>query len=287
MPHREPFDPKRALVAARDFTFAGIPYNPGDPFPEPGVDVSTFSRRLIERQYDTFAVNHVPEEVEAEGTVQMVPGPNNGRYTITAPWLDEPLIVRGKKNADEEFAKIKEEGPPLGWIEGGTETGVEHVGGGWFAITAPWLDEPEKVQGREAAEARQREIHAAGAPDPELEPVEGHAASVLIAIEDDKFVVTAPWLEAPEEFADSAAAEARQGELRAEGPPEGWEPPEDGADENPANAGAEEGADKGADDKSGTDDAEKDEGTEGAGKAADDADAEKEAGKANDAPAAT
>lgn len=61
----------------------------------------------------------------------------------------------------------------------------------------------------------------------EVRPVEGHAASVLVTVEDDKFVVNAPWIDAPEPFDTSEAAEARQAELRAKGPPDGWEPEAD------------------------------------------------------------
>src|SRR3546814_9549810 len=50
-------------------------------------------------------------------------------------------------------------------LAGGTKVEIEETGGGWYAITAPWLDDAEKVQGRDAAETRQREIHAAGEPD--------------------------------------------------------------------------------------------------------------------------
>lgn len=165
MPHREPFDPKRPLVAAREFSFAGIKYGPGDPFPGPGVDLASISRRHIERQYSTFAVNHAePTEADqADDLIQMT-GPSGGRYSITAPWLEKPLVIRGKVNAEKALSDLRDEGAPLGWIEGGSEVEIEEAGGGWFHISAPWLDEAEKVQGREAAEARQREIHEAGPP---------------------------------------------------------------------------------------------------------------------------
>lgn len=286
MPHREPFDPKRPLVAARDFTFAGEDFKPGEPFPKPGTPPDFFARRLIERQYSAHAVNHVAlsaDEQDADELIKIT-GPSGGRYTITAAWLDEPLVVRGKVPAFEKFDQIKADGPPLGWIAGGTETTVEEAGGGWYAIGAPWMDEPEKVQGREAAEARQLEIHSAGAPEPELEAVEGHAASVLISIDGDKRIVTAPWLDAPETFEGDTAdadAEARQAVLRADGPPEGWEPPAEDPDANPDNAGTENDGQNDAPNGGGSDDA----------KTADGADAgaqgenEAEAGKSKDDPA--
>lgn len=80
------------------------------------------------------------------------------------------------------------------------------------------------------------------APEPttddtqELEPVEGIAAFVLVSIgADDEFIVTAPWLDEPETYTDSALAEGRQAELREVGPPEGWEVPEEIAAQLAAN----------------------------------------------------
>lgn len=42
---------------------------------------------------------------------------------------------------------------------------MEETGNGWYLIRAPWLGEGEKVQGREAAEARKAELIEAGQPD--------------------------------------------------------------------------------------------------------------------------
>lgn len=252
MPHREPFDPKRQLVAAREFRFAGIKYGPGDPFPGPdAAGIAHFSRRNIERQYSAHAVNHVAEAAEEDKPVKMVAGPQNGRYTITAPWLDKPLVVRGKKNADDTFAEMTEAGAPLGWIEGGTETGIEESGGGWYQITAPWLDEPEKVQGREAASARQLEIHSAGAP---------------------------------ETNDDNAGEGGEGGDQGDQTGTEGAPPPADGeqgADANSANAGTADGDATGAVEQGGSDGPEKAEGAESGAQA----ETEAEAGKSEDKPA--
>lgn len=158
---RPRFDPKRSLVAARDFTFMGRDYKPGDPFAPEGA-----SDRMRARQYEARAVNFGEDTADSSDAepVQMT-GPKGGRYTITAPWLDEPEVVRGKANAEKRLAELRAEGAPLGFIEGGSAVTVEGGEGGWYEVNAPWLDEPEKVQGREAAEARQRELHDAGEPD--------------------------------------------------------------------------------------------------------------------------
>lgn len=43
---------------------------------------------------------------------------------------------------------------------------VEETGGGWYAVKAPWMAEPEKVRGEEAANKRAAEIAAEGPPPP-------------------------------------------------------------------------------------------------------------------------
>lgn len=157
---RPRFDPKRPLVAARDFTFMGVAYKPGDPFTPEGAN-----DRLRARQYEARAVNYGESEAaEDQSPVKMTESETKHTYLITAPWLDEPVRVRGVKNAEKRKAEIEAEGAPLGYIEGGSDVTVEGGDGGWYEVNAPWLDEPEKVKGREAAESRQRELHDAGAP---------------------------------------------------------------------------------------------------------------------------
>lgn len=41
---------------------------------------------------------------------------------------------------------------------------VTETGGGWFAVQAPWMDEPEKVRGLNAANARATELFESGRP---------------------------------------------------------------------------------------------------------------------------
>ncbi len=221
MAHRLRFDPKRSLIAARGFTFAGRAYAPGDPFPHPD-DAGTIPDRLRARQYEARAVNFAPEDATVEDPVQMVKAEKNGYYTITAPWFERPLTVRGKVNAEKALAEVREEGAPLGFIDGGSDVEVEEIGGGWYQITAPWLAEPEKVQGRDDAEKRQREIHAEG------EPETHHGVSLTESEGGNGYYdIAAAWLAEGEKVHGIDAARERAAELRAEGPPEGWTP-EDG-----------------------------------------------------------
>lgn len=283
---RPRFDPKRPLVAARDFTFHGQKYEAGHAFGP--FDPGLVSDRMRARQYEARRVNFGEGEQPADQApadpVTMT-GPAGGRYTITAPWLEEPEVVRGKVNAEKRLAELRETGAPLGFIEGGSAVTVEGGEGGWYEVNAPWLDEPEKVRGREAAETRQVELHEAGEPDShsgftlkagengwyaitkddddaelptalnvqgedkarkivaqlragetpegtalpvewepkELDPVEGYAATVLVQQDGDTFTVTAGGRD-PETFDKVEDAEARQAELRAGEPPDGWTP---------------------------------------------------------------
>lgn len=251
MPVRPRFDPKRSLSVARAFTFLGRPYAIGDTFPH-ADDAAQIPDRLRARQYEARVVNFAPEADPDAEPVQMKPAAKNGRWDITAPWLDEPITVRGKKNAETKLAEVREAGAPLGWIEGGSEVEVTEQGGGWFEISAPWLEEAEKVQGREDAEKRQREIHDAG------EPATHHGVTLTEAENGNGyFDVKADWWAAPETVHGIDEARRVAAELRAEGPPEGWTP-ESGiaadpdAQENSDNAGTDnppadgEKADEGA-----------------------------------------
>ena len=161
---RQPrFDPKRPLVAARDFSFMGTDYKAGDPFNPEGA-----SQRLMERQYETRAVNMTEGEAGAADTnpVQMT-GPAGGRYTITAPWLDEPEVVRGKKNAETRLAELREAGEPDSY-KGFTLTKGD---GGWYAITKDGVegvdgaDAPAlKVQGEDNARQVANQLRAGETP---------------------------------------------------------------------------------------------------------------------------
>jgi hypothetical protein len=83
---------------------------------------------------------------------------------------------------------------------------------GYFEITAPWLDEPEKIRGKVNAETRATELREAG------EPLDYRG----VAIEESGggwYTVTAEWVEEPEKVQGLDAAKARANALREAGPP--------------------------------------------------------------------
>lgn len=143
MPHRPSFDPKRPLVAAREFTFNGKDYQTGDPFGP--FEEGEVSDRLRARQYDSRAVNYAEGEAAEQPPAEQVTmtGPAGGRYTITAPWLAEPEVVRGKVNAEKRLAELREAGEP----DSHSGYTLTENGGGWYAITK------DGVEGTDGAEA--------------------------------------------------------------------------------------------------------------------------------------
>lgn len=218
---RPRFDPKLPLVAARSFDYEGRPYKAGDPFPHP--EAKTPDPRKLPTLYGSRLVNHGQAVAVAPvDPVQMEATPG-GWYTITAPWLDEPMRVRGKVLAERAAQKLRDDGEPL------THHGVTLTEGdnGWWEVKADWASEAEKVHGEADARARAAELRAEGPPpDPRTE--------VTIAEDGDAFMVNAPWLEQALSFESREAAEIAAGGLRGDGPPDGWEPAPESEPAEPA-----------------------------------------------------
>lgn len=316
---RPRFDATREFVAMRGFTFLGKPHEKGDPFNKEGVDL-----RKLKTLYDTRNVDFdIGERGAADQPVDPVTIEKSAsRWLVKAAWLDEPIRETTKAKAGARADQVRAEGPPPGWIEGGTVVTVEGGEGGWYEVNAPWLEQAEKVQGREAAEARQLELHTEGEPalhhgvtltpgdngwweisanwgPDNIAKVHGEAearelaaqwraegppadpVTITVGTEPDEFVITvagsdeteivigeeaanaraeeiraelhkvgagetdpvtvdpgavtteaegkwvvsAPWLEAPDVVDTEEAANSRADEIRTAGPPEGWEPP--------------------------------------------------------------
>ncbi len=89
---------------------------------------------------------------------------------------------------------------------------MQPLKGGYYEITAPWLDEPEKVRGKVNSEARLAELREAGEPD-------SYKGVTIEGGEGGWYDITTDWSDEPEKVQGEAAARARANELRAEGPP--------------------------------------------------------------------
>lgn len=201
---RPRFDPKRPLVAARSFTYLGVDYTAGAPFPTDGI-----APYKLNTLYGSRAVNHTDEKAEPASPVQMK-ALGGGYFEVTAPWLDDPEKVRGQQKAIARVEELREAGEPDSY--GGVS--IEGGEGGWYTIEADWADEPEKIQGEDAARARAAALRAEG-PYPD-----GSERAEIAQDEDtDKFLVSAPWLPGVEEYDNVDEAKARLELIRREGPP--------------------------------------------------------------------
>jgi hypothetical protein len=89
---------------------------------------------------------------------------------------------------------------------------MEPQPGGWYQISAPWLDEPERIKGKVRAERRLAELREAGEP-------EYHHGVTTVESDNGWWHVLADWDNEGEKVHGEEAARARAAELRAEGPP--------------------------------------------------------------------
>jgi hypothetical protein len=130
-----------------------------------------------------------------------------------------------KSLVDARVLRILYENHKIGYADpsAGEEKGslapaaIEAVGGGWYAISVPWLDEPEKVQGEGPATLRAQQLRDEG------EPAEHHGVAVVEG-ENGWWTVNALWLIEPETVHGQEAAHERAAELRKAGPPADWNP---------------------------------------------------------------
>lgn len=224
---RPRFDPKLPLVAARSFDYQGRPYKAGDPFPAPGASVPEAHK--LRTLYGSRLVNHGEAVAAAPVDPVQMEGTPGGWYTITAPWLDEPMRVRGKAGAEKAAEKLRTDGEPP------THHGVTLTEGdnGWWEVKADWASEGEKVHGEADARARAAELRAGGPPpDPRTEVTVD--PGLVMGEAEGQFVVNAPWLEEAMILPTREAAEAEAERLRRDGPPDGWEPAPESEPAEPA-----------------------------------------------------
>ena len=146
-------------------------------------------------------------DVEPGDPLEIVDEPSDAKGEITVD-IAMRLWLSGQAN----YADAPEAVRVAAQMAAANPVVVEDLGGGWYAITAPWLAQPEKVQGKDAAEERRQAIADKG--DTKGVTVEGGDGGW--------YTITAPWLDEPEKVQGQDAANARADALIAEGPPAGW-----------------------------------------------------------------
>lgn len=127
------FDRARPLVAGRRMTVQGHELNPGDALPddlEEGV-----KRRLWLVRRAHYKHNYLPAPVEETAK--------------TDPGEPDSTLEEGDK-----------------WMFEADGVSVEKSAGGWYKITASWLEEPVKERGEDAAKAKASELRAEGPQPP-------------------------------------------------------------------------------------------------------------------------
>lgn len=246
------FDNTQTLVSTRYGPVAGVYLKPGQALPD-DLDYRTrlsmwMSRRAVYQ--DNFTPTpHAEGSPDAEDAWMnldrgyAVTELGGGWYAIksaTAAEDDEGEKVQGADDAQGRAEDLRQAHENKGVL-------ITAGKGGWHIVTAPWLAEPVKAQGADKAGAARDKLALAGPPEGWqasdgpltedqianwIKPVGETDALVVISIDGETYTVSAPWLNQPETFDDPEAADNRQAELRAEGPPEGWKPvaPEAGDD---------------------------------------------------------
>lgn len=167
------FDPAQPLVAGCRMTVQGNELNPGDPLPD---DLDNGVKRrlwLVRRAHykQDFRPTPVDEQVK------------------TAPGEQDPALEEG----DE-------------WMVEADGVTVTEGDNGWYEIAAPWLSEPEKAHGKDAAKEKAAE----------LRETRGFTSK---HVGGGKYEITGPGLTEPESVKGKDAAESRVAELRAAPPP--------------------------------------------------------------------
>lgn len=107
------------LVSTRIQTVSGHEVQPGGDIPadlEYGIRLKLWmsGRAKYRKDYSPSPVTDQDEAEqpgEASGAAMAEVG-SNGYYEITAPWLDEPIKVRGKNKAEAILADIQRKGDP-------------------------------------------------------------------------------------------------------------------------------------------------------------------------------
>lgn len=190
MPSSQTFDAAQPMIMSRGHTVAGHPLVRStritivdDESDKPGHLTAAQAEHLFRSGVLVYAANALPTPVEtprqAATRLATIEELGRGRFLIRAPWLDEGEKISGAEAAVKRHAEVIEDGV-VQYREllqkGGVVAAaavlseqddgfalVEAGSNGYYEITGPGLDEPEKVRGKQKAEDRLAELRAAEA----------------------------------------------------------------------------------------------------------------------------
>lgn len=119
------FDPERQLVALRQMTLMDDELNGGDPIDAEKVPQDIRCRLWMTRYADYVEDYRPTQELPVtadesasddggDGEPPLVEYVHSGGgwYLVKAPWLDEPVKIKGEAAAKEEVARLIAAGPP-------------------------------------------------------------------------------------------------------------------------------------------------------------------------------
>ncbi len=197
------------MVATRVMTFLGKDYTAGDVLPE--VDKGMALRLWMSRRADyKNEFNPTPIEQPTLSDPFELINLKNGYYTVAAPWLDEPISIKGKKKAATLQAKMQNDGAPL------DHHGVAIIAGEakLLRVKAEWIEIPFGDYSMDDAAYVAARLREAG---PFSDESLGCGIAGLLA---GQFAVVAPWLEVYNLVESEEMAIEQAQELRNAGPPQ-------------------------------------------------------------------
>lgn len=182
------FDRRRPLIADRAGQLNGHPLAAGatvtvvdEESDEPRKITAELAARLWAGGTLSYADERYATPVESKEAyarrVTELEDLGGGWYLLRAPHLAEAEKIKGLEDAEKRRAEVISEGielaPEVRQIGASPFTFTEEGSNGWYEVHGPGLDEPLRVRGKAAAEAKVAELTTAAAP------VEGAITNVI------------------------------------------------------------------------------------------------------------
>ena len=230
------FDNAEPLVSTRNQMVDAHECSPGSVIPADldhriRLKLWMSGRAKYQRDYSPSPVAE-DDVVAQSGPVELKEVGSNGYYELHAPWLDEPIKVRGKGRAEKALEELRAGGEPQSY-KGVT---ISEPNNGGYEIKADWISLPFVRHGEAAAKALAATLRQHG---PFPEDAEGVGT---VEIDESKFLIVTPWGTEDEVFEGTAEqATVHASVIRAAGEPEPDPDQETGEPNGPENDADQDG----------------------------------------------